>query len=78
MGGDRLDGYRLHPEAERDLEAIWRFTAERWSGEQADQYFADLLRTCELLVRYPEDRGGAKGASSAGAPAPSSQPRHRL
>ena len=33
---------RLSPAAERDLEGIWRYTAERWGVAQAEHYI-DLL-----------------------------------
>ncbi|QKZ02430.1 type II toxin-antitoxin system RelE/ParE family toxin [Pseudomonas eucalypticola] len=34
--------YRLTPAAISDLEDIWRYTAQRWSAEQANTY-VDLL-----------------------------------
>ncbi|WP_342116665.1 type II toxin-antitoxin system RelE/ParE family toxin [Pseudoduganella sp. OTU4001] len=34
--------YRLSPAAERDLEAIWTYTVQKWGEEQASRYI-DLL-----------------------------------
>lgn len=36
--------YRLTPAAERDLEAIWTYTVQRWGTEQANRYI-DVLTT---------------------------------
>jgi toxin ParE1/3/4 len=51
--GDSFERYRLHPAAERDLEEIWRFTAERWTASQAEQYVDELVRTFDLILRHP-------------------------
>lgn len=40
---------RLSPAAERDLEGIWRYTAERWGVAQADHY-VDLLHAAMQAV----------------------------
>lgn len=45
--------YRLTPKAEDDLEAIWRYSAETWSAEQADTYIETLIRTIETSVAMP-------------------------
>lgn len=42
--------YRLSPLAENDLEDIWTYTAERWSGAQADSYIADIVQAFEALA----------------------------
>ncbi len=42
--------YRLSPGARADLEDIWRYTAERWSIEQADRYHNALIDDIESLV----------------------------
>ncbi|WP_175921920.1 type II toxin-antitoxin system RelE/ParE family toxin [Burkholderia latens] len=42
---------QLTPLAERDLEDIWRYTAEHWWLEQADHYHRDLVATMEALAR---------------------------
>lgn len=48
--------YRLSPLAIADLEAIWSWTAERWSVEQAESYHAALVAAFEGL-----GRGSKKG-----------------
>jgi toxin ParE1/3/4 len=46
-------GYRLTPKAEDDLEAIWRYSANTWSVDQADTYIDTLIRTIETIVVMP-------------------------
>ena len=45
--------YRLTPRAERDLEEIWRYTAEQWSSEQAETYVDGLIDAMEILAENP-------------------------
>ena len=45
--------YRLTPAAEGDLAEIWRFTAERWSDDQADRYLDALVTTLETIAAFP-------------------------
>ncbi|MCJ8271269.1 MAG: type II toxin-antitoxin system RelE/ParE family toxin [Psychrosphaera sp.] len=33
-----MTAYKLQPEAEKDLEDIWLYTAHKWGVEQAMQY----------------------------------------
>jgi len=40
--------YRLTPEAERDVEAIWLYTLEKWGLEQANRYTDDLTEAFAL------------------------------
>ena len=42
--------YRLTPGARADLESIWRYTAERWSIDQADHYHNLMMEGIESLV----------------------------
>jgi toxin ParE1/3/4 len=44
---------KLTPAAERDLENIWRYTADRWSVEQAETYLDSLLDAMEELADNP-------------------------
>ena len=53
MAPGELTGYRLTPKAEDDLEAIWRYSAETWSAEQADTYIDTLTITIETIVAMP-------------------------
>ncbi|HJV00614.1 MAG TPA: type II toxin-antitoxin system RelE/ParE family toxin [Burkholderiaceae bacterium] len=57
--------YRLTPAAERDLEAIWVYTAQQWGQEQADRYtdmlaaaFADLARAPKTAPACDHIRSG--------------------
>ena len=46
--------YRLSPAAERDLEAIWKYTREEWGIEQAERY-TDLLEAAfQVLAESPK------------------------
>jgi toxin ParE1/3/4 len=45
--------YKLLPEAEKDLESIWRYTAKEWGGQQAMDYVDGLDDTFGLLVSNP-------------------------
>jgi len=42
--------YRLSPQAEDDLEAIWFYTFENWSLEQADVYLQYFVAAFEELA----------------------------
>ena len=54
MPAGNLATYRLTPAAQKDLEDIWFYTAQRWSITQADRY-ADILEdTLERLLFMPE------------------------
>ena len=46
--------YRLAPEAERDLEAIWLYTLEEWGLEQANRYTDELTDTFARLAVGPK------------------------
>lgn len=37
-----MANYLLSPAARRDIQAIWRYTAQQWGVEKADRY-ADIL-----------------------------------
>ncbi len=45
--------YKLSREAARDLENIWLYTLETWSGEQADRYYNLLLDEIEYVAEKP-------------------------
>lgn len=49
----RPDHYRLSPKSLDDLDDIWRYTAEFWSVDQADNYIDDLANALETLVGMP-------------------------
>lgn len=46
--------YRLTPAAERDLEAIWTHTVERWGVEQANRYTDFLAAAFAELAQSPK------------------------
>ena len=45
---------RLSPAAERDLEGIWRYTAERWGVAQAEHYIDLLYAAMQAAAQAPE------------------------
>ncbi len=45
--------YIVSIEAQKDLENIWFYTAEKWSIEQADRYINFILDEIEYLALYP-------------------------
>ena len=45
--------YRLSPAAARDMEAIWRYTYQRWGIEQANRYIDLLTVTFAELAKSP-------------------------
>lgn len=46
--------YKISEAANQDLEAIWLYTFENWSLEQADRYFNLIVDAIELLAKNPE------------------------
>ena len=48
-----MEEYKLLPEAEKDLEDIWHYTAKEWGTDQAIQYIDDLDGAFMLLARTP-------------------------
>lgn len=46
--------YRLSGRADRDVEAIARFTIGRWGWSQAEAYVTGLHHAFEMIARFPE------------------------
>lgn len=46
--------YKLTNKAVADLNAIWNYTAEKWSEEQADRYYFMLLDSCQDVADNPD------------------------
>jgi toxin ParE1/3/4 len=46
--------FRLTPAAERDLEGIWDYTAERWGRAQAERYVDGLIEAFARLAADPQ------------------------
>ena len=53
-GERRIKGWKLLPSAAADLDAIWDYTADTWSVDQAESYLSGIEHTLELLVAHPE------------------------
>lgn len=49
-----MSGYRLSREADRDIEDLARFTADRWGFAQAETYLVGLHEAFEALATFPE------------------------
>ncbi len=41
------------PKAVQELQSIWDYTYEVWSGTQADKYYQTLIDACDKIVRNP-------------------------
>lgn len=54
MGANKLTHVRLTPAARSDLEAIWLYTMQTWSADQADRYTDILEDTFDRLLFMPE------------------------
>lgn len=46
--------YRLSPAAERDLEGIWRYTANKWGVSQANRYIDVVTASFPKLAKTPK------------------------
>lgn len=46
-----MSHFVLSPAAQRDVEAIWDYTADRWSPAQADKYVIAIRNACRQLVQ---------------------------
>lgn len=44
------DDFDVHPDAAEDLAAIWRYSAESWSVDQADRYLNTILDAVDAFV----------------------------
>jgi toxin ParE1/3/4 len=45
-----MSGFVLSPAAQGDLDAIWDYTADRWSVEQANRYVLAIGDACQQLA----------------------------
>lgn len=46
--------YQLSNKALLDLENIWDYTLVKWSENQAESYFNQIIRTCSELSESPQ------------------------
>ena len=53
------------PQAIRDIDGIWDYTAERWGIDQAELYVSALRDACYVLMKY-ENMDQNAGAIRAG------------
>lgn len=53
MSSDERPSFLLSPAAFVDLDDIWRFTAEKWSLDQADTYVDELVEVFGVIGRLP-------------------------
>lgn len=47
-------GYKISVKASEDIEAIWLYTFENWSLEQADRYVNLIFDEIEYIATKPE------------------------
>jgi len=45
--------YYLTKKAVEDLANIWNYTLEKWSEQQADNYYQMLITNCEAIANNP-------------------------
>ncbi len=45
-----MSKYYLTNKAVEDLTQIWQYTYKKWSEEQADKYYNDLLNACTQIA----------------------------
>jgi toxin ParE1/3/4 len=57
--------YILSPRAQDDLDAIWDYTADRWSIDQADRYVCEIRQAC-LELAFGHKRGRSAEALRPG------------
>ena len=43
----------LKQEAIDDLNNIWEYTFEKWSENQADKYYSEIIDYCEIISKNP-------------------------
>ena len=56
-----MGSYKLAPEAEDDLNAIWLFGLERFGERQADKFYYELLDQCQAIADSPKQYPAADG-----------------
>jgi toxin ParE1/3/4 len=45
--------YKLSNKAVSDLNDIWEYTNEKWSVNQAEKYYTQLIHTFREIAKYP-------------------------
>lgn len=49
-----MGNYLITKKALEDLASIWNYTFDRWSEQQADQYYNLLIASCDIIAQKPE------------------------
>lgn len=55
--------YRLSKSAVSDLNNIWSYTFKKWSLNQADKYYASLVRGFQEIANKPNEGNNYDGVS---------------
>jgi toxin ParE1/3/4 len=48
-----MSQYKLTNKAVADLSKIWNYTFETWSEKQADNYYNELIASCQEIAENP-------------------------
>lgn len=48
-----MKGYVLRPAARREMAGIWRYTADHWGVERADDYLLQIEKDIGRAVEFP-------------------------
>jgi toxin ParE1/3/4 len=60
-----VTAYVLSRRARRDLQDIWRFSAERWNPEKADEYVAAIVAA---VAQFANGQGASQTVEFHGRP----------
>ena len=60
-----MDKYILTNKAVEDLAKIWNYTFDRWSEQQADNYYEILISNCEEIANNPNFGKTYEGITSS-------------
>ena len=55
--------FKLTNKAVNDLSAIWNYTFELWSENQADKYYKELINNCRNIAKDPNLGKNYEGVS---------------
>ena len=48
-----MANYKLTKKAVQDLNQIWNYTFDKWSENQADKYYHELINHCSKVAKDP-------------------------
>lgn len=49
-----MASFKLTKRSVNDLAAIWNYTFDQWSEEQADNYYEAIINHCKQISDHPE------------------------